>query len=222
MRNTILFLILGSLLCAGGATSTSNGALIGGGTGAALGALAGGIIGNQQPNQAQGRTQGALIGALAGGALGAGAGMGIGAYMDQQKADLIAQQIAVQKQQDNTLLVVLAGDSLKFASGSSALSSDGQTQLAKVAAILVKYSQDKIIIEGHTDNVGDASFNQTLSQQRADSVKNFFLVQGVPAASILASTGYGESQPVASNDTADGRAQNRRVVLKISAPSLSK
>ena len=64
--------------------------------------------------------------------------MGIGAYMDQQKADLIAQQIAVQKQQDNTLLVVLAGDSLKFASGSSALSSDGQTQLAKVAAILVK------------------------------------------------------------------------------------
>jgi outer membrane protein OmpA-like peptidoglycan-associated protein len=185
-----------------------------------LGALAGGIIGNQQPNQAQGRTEGALIGALAGGALGAGAGMGIGAYMDKQQADLAAQQIAVQKQQDNTLLVTLAGDSLNFATGSSALSADGQAQLAKVAAILVKYSEDKIIIEGHTDNVGNPQSNQVLSQQRADSVKGFFLQQGVPPASILSSTGYGQSQPVASNDTADGRAQNRRVVLKISAPGV--
>jgi outer membrane protein OmpA-like peptidoglycan-associated protein len=221
MRKGIFAFLIGSLLTAGCATNTGTGALIGGGTGVALGALAGGIIGNQQPNQAQGRTQGALIGALAGGVLGASAGAGIGAYMDKQQADLAAQQIAVQKQQDNTLLVTLAGDSLNFATGSSALSEDGQAQLAKVATILLKYSEDKIIIEGHTDNVGNAQSNQVLSQQRADSVKSFFLQQGVPAGSILSSTGYGQSQPIAGNDTADGRSQNRRVVLKISAPSVN-
>jgi outer membrane protein OmpA-like peptidoglycan-associated protein len=212
----------GLALLTGCATTndTTKGAVIGGVGGAALGAGVGAIIGNQQADQNKGRAQGALIGAAAGSLLGSGVGMGIGAYMDKQKRDMEAAKIKVQKQEDNTLLVTLAGDSLKFDSGKSSLKPEGVQQLASVSAILKKYPEDRILISGHTDNVGKKADNQTLSQQRAETVKNTFLGQGVQPASILSATGYGDSQPVADNKSEAGRAQNRRVELRISAPDV--
>lgn len=109
-------------------------------------------------------------------------------------------------------MVVTLGDVL-FATGKSELKSSATSHLTKLAEFLKKTDRS-VMIEGHTDNVGSDAFNQSLSQQRADSVKAFLQQQAVPAARIQTS-GKGESTPVASNETAGGRQQNRRVEVII-------
>jgi OOP family OmpA-OmpF porin len=86
--------------------------------------------------------------------------------------------------------------------------------LDPVATNLKKYTGLRIELQGHTDSVGADRYNQQLSQQRAESVREYLLGQGVSAAQVVA-RGYGESQPIATNGTPDGRAQNRRVVMKV-------
>jgi outer membrane protein OmpA-like peptidoglycan-associated protein len=208
--------LAGVLLISGCATNTGKGAIIGGASGAALGAAAGAIIGNQQANQSEGRAKGALLGAALGGAVGSGVGLGVGAYLDKQKREMEQAGILAQKQEDNTLLVTLAGDTLKFDSAKSTLKPEGEASLGKLADILKKYPENRIIVEGHTDNVGKKADNQLLSEQRANTVKNTFLAKGVPASNVLSSVGFGDSQPVSANTSEAGRSQNRRVVLKIS------
>lgn len=110
-------------------------------------------------------------------------------------------------------LVLTLGDVL-FATGSAELRSDTNTKLDKVVAFLNEYPERKVAIEGHTDNVGEASYNQGLSQRRADAVRGYFSQQGI-ASYRISSKGMGMSQPVASNDDSTGRQQNRRVEIII-------
>ena len=103
-----------------------------------------------------------------------------------------------------------------FELGGSTLSAEGK---AAVAALLVKFEGEtvnSVIVEGHTDDRGDAAYNQHLSEQRAQAVKAELVAQGVDA-SIIKTVGFGESKPVADNNTRDGRAQNRRVAIKVDA-----
>lgn len=110
-------------------------------------------------------------------------------------------------------LVLTLGDVL-FATGSAKLQSDTNTKLDKVVEFLNEYPERNVVIEGHTDDVGEASYNQLLSQQRADAVRAYFSQQGISSYRIN-TRGLGESQPVASNDNPTGRQQNRRVEIII-------
>ncbi|MEP5728885.1 MAG: OmpA family protein [Sulfitobacter sp.] len=180
---------------------TKNGALIGAGTGALIGALA--KDGN--------RGEGALIGAVLGGAIGAG----VGYSLDKQEADL-RQQVGSDVQITNTgdRLIVTLPNNLLFATDSTSLTPTLQGDLRALANNVQVYADSTLQIVGHTDSDGDASYNQTLSEGRARSVANVLINNGVPPQRIN-TFGRGESQPVASNLTPEGKAQNRRVEIVI-------
>ena len=111
-------------------------------------------------------------------------------------------------------LIVNMSDVL-FDTGQHTLKPGAREKLAKVSGILLAHPGLNLEIEGHTDSVGGDDFNQSLSDRRADSVKSYLLQQGIASSSIKAK-GLGETQPVASNETASGRQQNRRVELIVS------
>ena len=111
-------------------------------------------------------------------------------------------------------LVVTLGD-LLFATGKSDLTGNAGTNLNKLAAFLDEYSDRTVLIEGHTDSIGSEQSNQLLSQRRAESVKTYLVSRGIPA-NRLSTSGLGQGSPVASNETAGGRQQNRRVEVIIS------
>lgn len=176
------------------------GVLLGAATGAVVGQIIGGDTGST----------------VAGAALGAVAGGVIGNNLDQQEADLRASLGNDQVQITNTgdrLIVTLPQDIL-FATNSFAVRPDLQRDLRAVASNLQAYPDSTIQIIGHTDNTGDASFNQTLSVNRANAVADVLLDAGVPVVRIN-TVGRGETEPVASNLTPEGRAQNRRVEIVI-------
>lgn len=164
-----------------------------------------------------------LIGAIESGkharnaALGCGAiGAGVGAYMDVQEAKLREQLqgtgVSVMREGENIRLVMPGN--ITFASNKSLLNNNFYATLNSVALVLAKYADTSIRVTGHTDNTGSDQYNQQLSQQRAQSVSNYLTSQGV-AAQRLFVQGMGESQAIADNSTADGRASNRRVELFI-------
>jgi outer membrane protein OmpA-like peptidoglycan-associated protein len=180
---------------------TRNGAIIGGLTGAVIGAT---------------QSDEELTGALAGGLLGAAAGGAIGATLDQQAADL-NRSIAnpnVSVTNFGDYLVVNMPQDLLFATDSSNLRPDLQGDIRAVGQNLVQYPNSRIEVIGHTDNTAAAAYNQQLSQDRAASVAAILRSAGVPSARI-STFGRGEDQPVASNLTPEGRAQNRRVEIII-------
>jgi len=115
-------------------------------------------------------------------------------------------------------LIVSMPDVL-FDFGKYTLKGDARERLAKVSGILLAYPGLNVQVEGHTDNVGSDAYNQQLSEQRADTVRQFLVAQGVPAPNVSAQ-GFGKSQPVASNDTPGGRQRNRRVELVVSGGQL--
>ncbi|MCM2972705.1 OmpA family protein [Larsenimonas suaedae] len=178
----------------------------GAGIGAAVGAVAGATKSGHH------RTDKALIGA----ALGAAAGSGIGYYMDRQEAQLR------QKMQGTGVSVTRSGDqiilnmpgSITFASDSTQLTPQIQNALNGVNEVLKEYGDTNINITGYTDSTGAASYNQRLSEQRAQSVGNYLAQSGVDY-NRLNIRGGGEQNPIASNDTESGRAQNRRVELTL-------
>jgi outer membrane protein OmpA-like peptidoglycan-associated protein len=102
-----------------------------------------------------------------------------------------------------------------FETGKYALSSDAQLKLAKLSGIIQAHPGLNLAIEGHTDSTGTAEFNLNLSQQRADGVRQFLIMQGLSPDTITA-TGLGEADPIADNSTAAGRKQNRRVEIIVS------
>lgn len=183
--------------------NTQQGALIGATAGAVLGALSKGD-GN--------RADAALVGAVVGGALGAG----VGYSLDKQEADLRAQlgndNVTITNTGDR-LIVTLPQDIL-FATDSFAVRPDLQRDLNSVAGNLQAYPNSTIQIIGHTDSDGDAAYNQGLSERRAGSVSGVLLNAGV-SPGRMQTTGRGENQPVASNLTPEGKAQNRRVEIVI-------
>ena len=183
---------------------TRTGALIGAG----IGAVAGLLTGDDAVERRQRALVGAGVGALAGG--------GIGAYQDRQEAelrrDLAGTGVDVVRQGDNITLNMPGN--ITFAFDSSNLQSQFYPTLNNVAETLNEYNQTVIEVAGHTDSVGAASYNQTLSVERAQSVANYLSSRGVMQQRMIV-TGAGETRPIASNDTEAGRAQNRRVEITI-------
>jgi outer membrane protein OmpA-like peptidoglycan-associated protein len=145
------------------------------------------------------------------------------AQAESEKTELRAQllkQLSMVLQTNDTVrgLIVNMSDVL-FDTGSYTLRSEAREKLAKISGILLAYPGLKIQVEGYTDSVGTMDFNQKLSEQRAEMVREYLIDQLVPAGSVTAQ-GFGESQPVASNDTADGRQKNRRVQLVVSGDAI--
>lgn len=188
--------------------NTAKGGMIGGGGGAALGALIGGLAGHGK---------GAAIGAAVGAAVGAGTGVIIGRKMDKAAAE--AKQIEgaqVEQVTDNNGLqaVKVTFDSgILFAFNSSTLSTNAKMALSRFAQILKQNPTMDIAIYGYTDNIGTEAANQKVSTNRADAVADFLMNQGVSATQFKYVLGRGWNDPVASNDTEAGRAQNRRVEI---------
>jgi outer membrane protein OmpA-like peptidoglycan-associated protein len=181
---------------------TRKGAGYGAAAGAAVGLLTGGS------NKFQAAMIGAAVGAIAGG--------GVGYYMDTQEAKLRKQMagtgVDVVRKGDNITLDMPGG--VTFAFNSSDLNSQFYPVLDKVAATLAEYDKTVIEVAGHTDSVGSDAYNQQLSERRASSVAAYLGSHGVQQARMV-TIGAGEVHPVASNDTEDGRAQNRRVEITI-------
>ena len=213
MKFLTLGMCLAVLVSCGSAMK--NGALIGTGGGALLGAVIGKIAGNT------------AVGAAIGGAVGAGAGALIGKHMDKVKAQAQAVQNAKVEQvtdANGLSAVKVSFDSgILFPTSSSTLQQSAKNSLTQFANVL-KQNTDADI-QGYTDNQGwkgstaeqSAAKNQQLSLQRAQSVMNFLTAQGVNVSQIKSCDGYGESNPVADNSTAAGKAQNRRVEVYLYA-----
>jgi outer membrane protein OmpA-like peptidoglycan-associated protein len=181
---------------------TRQGALVGAGVGALAGALTG--------DNTEERIERAAIGAAVFGA----AGAGIGAVLDRQEAELRAQLgNGTVTNTGNQLIVTLPNDIL-FATDSASLSGASQADLRAVAASLNNYPNTTVNVVGHADSTAEAAYNQDLSERRAQSVASVLIGSGVSASRINV-IGRGEDQPVASNQSADGRAQNRRVEIII-------
>ena len=177
-------------------------------TGALLGAAAGALLG-----QAIGRnTTATILGAGIGAAVGGISGNQIGAYMDRQEQELraaMAQSEAASIQRTQNVLTATFKSEVMFDLDSSTLKPGAYQEMDRVARILNKYSQTTIRVEGHTDSKGSEAYNQTLSEKRAMAVKNALVQRGVDPLRIQ-TVGYGESQPISSND-----AVNRRVSIVI-------
>ena len=178
-----------------------------GGIGGALGGyLLGDILGGRNDRTAK----------IVGAGLGGLAGAGVGYYMDEQEKKLREQTagsgIDVTRDGDN--LILNMPSNVTFAVDSSAISPAFQATLGEVANTLSRYEKSYVDVLGHTDSTGSDAYNQSLSERRAESVANFLANSGVQRAR-LATKGYGESQPIASNSTEEGRAGNRRVEIKI-------
>ena len=210
MKTTKYFvavLLSASILFSGcGASNTVKGTAIGTGAGAATGAGIGAVIGG-----GKGAAWGAGIGAVIGGA----AGAIIGNKMDKQKRELEAIENAkVEAVNDGEALKVTFESGILFATGSYALSGASKMALTQFAHSLKANPDTEINIIGHTDNTGTDQFNNKLSEDRANSVKSFLMSEGV-AGSRMSTAGMGRYQPVAPNETVDGRTQNRRVEVFI-------
>jgi outer membrane protein OmpA-like peptidoglycan-associated protein len=195
--------------CDGTAPNDNQNAQQGAMIGAAAGAVAG-LLTNRDRSNAD-RNRAALLTAAAG----AGIGAAIGNNMDRQAEELrasLGNGVGVTRQGDN-LIVTLSQDIL-FATDSSSVSGASQNDLRIVAQSLNNYPNTTVNVVGHTDNVGDASYNFGLSQRRAQAVAGVLRNGGV-SSSRLRAIGAGEDQPIASNLNASGRAANRRVEIII-------
>ena len=183
------------------ATRTGQGAAVGAGVGAVIGAITGGD-----------RLKRAAIGA----GLGALAGAAVGSYMDRNEEALRRQLagtgVSVTRRGDDIILNMPGHVTFDF--DSAALKPEFFEVLDSVALVLNEFEQTVLVVDGHTDSVGSRSYNLQLSERRADTVGRYLTNRGVNPARI-ATYGYGPDHPVASNDTAEGRALNRRVELTL-------
>ena len=201
-----------SLLIGSGCANYSNtgkGAAYGTAGGAAAGAILGQIIG--------GNTKSTLIGTAAGAVIGGMAGTGIGSMLDRQENEMrqaLASSQAVALQREGDMLALTFKSDVTFDVNSDAIRPGLYNELNRVAQVLNSYPQTTIRVEGHTDSSGSSAYNQTLSEQRAMSVKNALVQSGVAPSRIIA-IGYGKNSPIADNNTEFGRQQNRRVEVRI-------
>ncbi len=180
-------------------SKTAWGTAIGTAAGAGIGALVGG-------------KKGALIGA----GIGAAAGVGTGAYMDIQARKLRAELVGtgVQVKQENGMVYLIMPGNITFDTNDVYIKPAFQPVLDSIAKVIVEYNKTAVQISGHTDNTGTDAINNSLSQRRANAVMNYLNLRGVTANRMIA-TGFGSKSPIASNATAAGREQNRRVEIAL-------
>jgi len=206
----VMTLALCALVVFSCSTKTGTGALIGTGGGAALGAIIGKIAGNT------------AVGAAIGGAVGAGAGALIGKHMDKVAAETAAQveNATVEQVTDSnglTAVKVTFDSGILFATNKADLNSASKTELAKFSTVLKNNADCHVDIYGHTDSTGNDGINIPLSNKRAESVATYLKSCGVATTQLQNITGKGSSEPIASNETAEGRQQNRRVEVYLYA-----
>ncbi len=185
-------------------TKTTKGAV----TGAAVGAATGYLLKQNDPSR---RAKATVIGA----AVGATAGGLVGRYMENQARELQSIRDAqVRLEQDKVFLTFESG--ILFDVNSTALKPGAMNNLNKVADVMTRYPETNILVAGHTDSSGTDQYNQRLSEDRARSVANYLGSHGV-SSYRMSTVGYGESMPIASNNTPEGRQANRRVEIEIKA-----
>lgn len=174
--------------------------------GTVIGATTGALIGSTQSSK------GALIGGLAGAAVGGG----VGYYLDAQAAELRAELVStgVQVIEDNDSIRLVMPGNITFRTDSSDINASFYPVLNSVAKVLNKYDNSTVMVSGHTDSTGSAEYNLNLSRERAQSVASYLQGQKVKSSRFEV-LGMGSSNPIASNANANGRAQNRRVEIKI-------
>ncbi len=185
-------------------SNKTKGAIIGASAGAATGA----VIGNQAGNTA--------VGAIIGAAVGGAAGAWIGSYMDKQAEEIRRDIEGARVERVGEGIKITFDSGLLFDVNKAALKPASKENLSNLAGILNKYNDTDILLEGHTDSTGSEEWNLELSRLRAQSVSNYLAGQQVMETRFTI-MGYGEEQPLSSNETTDGRAANRRVEVAIYA-----
>ena len=200
----IVLIVLGTIGCASW-TNKEKGLVIGASTGGVIG----GVIGQKTGNTA--------LGAILGAAVGGATGIWIGDYMDKQANDLekeLGENATIERVGEGIKVTLDSG--LLFDFNKAEIQEASKESLTKFAEIVNKYEDTNIILEGHTDNVGEQSYNVELSRKRAQAVADFIKALEVDSAR-LTEFGYGEIQPLADNADEAGRQQNRRVEIAIFA-----
>jgi outer membrane protein OmpA-like peptidoglycan-associated protein len=195
------------LLAAVGCASWSKAAK-GGVIGGAGGAVLGGLIGHAAGNT--------LLGAIIGAAVGGAAGAVIGSYMDKQAAEMQRDIAGAEVQRIGEGIKITFDSGILFDIDKSDLRPVSKTSLTELAKILNKYPDTNILIEGHTDDTGTDEHNMTLSKERAQSVSLYLATLAVQSGRFSI-TGYGETQPIVTNDTPAGQQKNRRVDIAVIA-----
>jgi outer membrane protein OmpA-like peptidoglycan-associated protein len=180
--------------------------------GAAIGAGAGGVAGGLIGHAAGSTVVGVLLGAAIGGA----AGAYIGNYMDKQAAEIERDIAGARVERVGEGIKITFSSGIMFDIDRAVLKDQYRGELSELAAILNKYDDTNILLEGHTDSTGTEEYNLDLSKKRSQSVANYLATQNVNPARFTI-MGYGESQPIASNESSEGRFQNRRVEVAIYA-----
>lgn len=204
MTSILVALFTFLLLSCSTMNKSQKGAVIGTAGGAAVGGAIGSISGHVG------------LGAILGAAIGGVGGAIIGNKMDKQAAEIQKDLPNAKVERVGEGIVVEFSDKILFGINRSDLSGDSKRNLDKLNTILVKYPDTNIEIQGHTDNTGSSSYNQSLSERRSASVNSYLVNTGI-GSSRLSMRGYGEESPKYNNDTEEGRMQNRNVQFLISA-----
>jgi len=193
-----------SLMSCSSLNKTEKGAVVGAGAGAVVGGVIGKAVGST--------AKGAIVGAVVGGT----AGAVIGRQMDKQAAELDKELKDAEVQRIGEGIVVTFDSGLLFDFDSATLRPEAEKNLADLAASLSKYDNTELLIVGHTDDIGSESYNDRLSVRRAESAASYIYSRGIKPSRVT-TMGKGESDPIATNDTDEGRQLNRRVEVVIYA-----
>ena len=217
MKNIVLIALallmsVGTLFTSCESLKNTNNTQRGAAIGAAGGALLGGILGNNLGKGGKG-----AMGAVLGGVIGGVAGGVIGTKMDKQAREIDnALPGADVVRVGEGIKLVLNENAVRFDTNKSTLTATAKTNLDKLISVFKEYADTNIMIYGYTDSTGSAEYNLKLSQERATSVKNYLVSKGL-ASTRFSTSGMGIADPIATNDTPEGRSQNRRVEFAITA-----
>ena len=208
---SVLF-ITASMLTSCEAVKNANNTQKGAGIGTAAGAILGAVIGNNVGNG-----KNSELGAVLGGVIGGVTGGVIGNKMDKQARE-IEEAIpgAEVERVGEGIMLTLGENAVRFDTNKATLSASAQANLEKLVPIFNSYENTNIVIYGYTDNTGSVEYNQTLSAKRANSVKDYLITKGL-SSSRFETKGLGINDPIATNETVEGRSENRRVEFAIVA-----
>jgi outer membrane protein OmpA-like peptidoglycan-associated protein len=212
LYSIVTILSLGMIFTSCESIKNTNNTQRGAGIGAVAGAVIGGVLGNNLGKGGNG-----ALGAVLGGVVGGVAGGVIGKKMDKQAREIETALPGAQVERvGEGIRLVLGENAVRFDTNKSSLTATAKANLDKVIPVLQSYADTDLIIYGYTDNTGKPEYNLTLSDQRSASVKEYLTQKGLSSARIK-TAGLGIADPIATNETVDGRAQNRRVEFAITA-----